>query len=86
MFGGFAAAVDLDVRKLGDKGTQELFDAVGSDLALKPGKRLLHDLRVVVFAVMRDKGVAELVDEAHGEERGGIDGGGWDRWPRLGLR
>ena len=54
---------------------QELLDAVGADFALEPGERALHDLGIVVLAVVGDERVADLVDQAHGEERGGIDGG-----------
>ena len=76
MVGGFAAAVDSTLGNSVDKGAEELLDAVGSDLALEPGKGALHDLGIGVLAVVGDERVAELVDEAHGEERGGIDGGG----------
>ena len=76
LFGGLAAAIDLDIGKLGDKRAQELLDAVGADLRFKPGERPLHDLGVVVLAVVGDERVADLVDESHGEERGGVDGRG----------
>ncbi len=76
LFCGFATAVDGGVGKFGNESLQQLLDAFGSDLALEPGQGALHDLWVGVLAVVGDERVAELVDEAHGEERGGIDGGG----------
>ena len=68
------AAVDGDVGEFLDEGAEKLFDVVFADSGRKPVERGLRDLRIAGAAIAGDEDVADLVDEAHGEEGAGVDG------------
>ncbi len=71
---GDFAAVDSDVGEFLDEGAEELFDIVVADALSEPVEGRLADLGIAALAVAGNDGVADLVDEAHGEEGAGVDG------------
>jgi hypothetical protein len=71
--GGDFAAIDVGVGELLGEGEKELFEFVGLDLGGKPADGFGEDVGVDLPAIAGHQGVAELVDEPHGEERTGIE-------------
>ena len=73
--GGFAAE-DGGVRELLGEGEQEPFELLRGDLGREPANGLGEDVGVDLLAVAGDECVAELIDEAHGEEGAGVQRAG----------
>ncbi len=74
--GGELAAEDGGVGELLGEGEEELVEFGGFELRGEPADGLGEDGGVELLAVAGDEGVGELVDEAHGEEGAGVEGGG----------
>ena len=55
---------------------EQLLQLGGFSLRGEPADSFGEDGGVDLFAVLGDEGVAELVDEAHGEEGAGVEGAG----------
>jgi hypothetical protein len=65
-----------DVGELLGEGEEELLELGGLELRGEPADGFGEDVGVELLAVAGDEGVGELVDEAHGEEGAGVEGGG----------
>ena len=75
--GGELAAEYVDVGELLGKGEEETFELGWFRLRGEPADGFGEDVGVDLLAIAGDEGVAELVNEAHGEERTGVVCAGW---------
>ena len=57
-----------------DEGQQELVEFLRTDLGSKPVESRRHHFGIELLAVLRQDEMADLVDQAHGEKRAGMDG------------
>lgn len=73
---GELAPVDGDVGEAVGEGGDELVELEAAGVGGEPGERLGEDFGIDGAPVVGEERVTELIDEAHSEERGGVDEAG----------